>query len=184
MAAHRKDEARKSFDELLKRFPETPNVHYAFGVYMLKQDSDIAIEEFRHELKLSPEHTPSMLQMAFEYLKRSEYETALPLAEKAVQLQPKLYPGRNVLGRVLLELGQTERAIAELEEGVRLAPNSPEMYYALARSYTRAGRKQDAARARETFQRLEKMYSAKRDGAPNADGPGSGMENPAAKLKP
>jgi tetratricopeptide (TPR) repeat protein len=184
MAAHRKDEARKAFDELLKRFPETPNVHYAFGVYMLKQDSDLAIEEFRHELKLSPDHTPAMLQMAFEYLKRSEYETALPLAEKAVQIQPKSYPGRNVLGRLLLDLGQTERAITQLEEGVRLAPNSPEMHYALARAYTRAGRKQDAARARETFQRLEKMYSAKRDGAQSDDGIGSGMENPAAKLKP
>jgi tetratricopeptide (TPR) repeat protein len=170
MAAHRKDEARKAFDELLRRYPEAPNVHYAFGVYLLKQDSDAAIEEFRHELKISPDHVPSMLQMAFEYLKRNEYETALPLAEKSAQLAPKMYAARNVLGRLLLELGQFDRAAKELEEGVRLAPDSPEMHYALARAYTRAGRKQEAARERETFQRLEKLYSAKRDGAQAENG--------------
>ncbi len=156
MAAHRRDQARKSFDELLARYPDAPNVHYVHGVFLLSQDSDAALEEFRRELKREPSHVPSLLQMAFEYLKRNEHETALPLAEKAAQLAPKMYPARNVLGRVLLELGQVERAVKELEEGVRLAPNVPEMHYALARAYTRAGRRQDAARERETFQRLEK----------------------------
>jgi predicted Zn-dependent protease len=108
--------------------------------------------------------------MAFEYLKRNEHETALPLAEKAAQLAPKMYPARNVLGRVLLELGQVDRAVKELEEGVRLAPNVPEMHYALARAYTRAGRKQEAARARETFQRLEKLRNAQREGAKAEEG--------------
>jgi tetratricopeptide (TPR) repeat protein len=179
MAAHRRDEARKSFDELLARYPDAPNVHYVHGVFLLSQDSDAALEEFRRELKISPSHVPSFLQMAFEYMKRNEHETALPLAEQAAQLAPKLYPARNVLGRVLLELGQVDRAIKELEEGARLAPNVPEMQYALARAYTRAGRKQDAARARETFQRLEKLRNAQRDGA-NAE---EGNDNPL-KAKP
>src|SRR5678815_5997488 len=82
-----------------------------------------------------------------------------PLAEKAVQLAPKLYAARNVLGRVLLELGQVEKSIRELEEGVKLAPASPEMHFALARAYTRAGRKEDAARERETFKKLQDEYS-------------------------
>jgi tetratricopeptide (TPR) repeat protein len=179
LAARRRDEARKSFDELLSRYPDAPNVHYVHGVFLLSQDSDAALEEFRRELKISPSHAPALLQMAFEYLKRNEYETALPLAEKAAQLEPKMYPARNALGRVLLELGQVERAVRELEEGARLAPNVPEMYYALARAYTRAGRKQDAARARETFQRLEKMRSAQGSGAQSE----SGTDAPP-KIKP
>jgi tetratricopeptide (TPR) repeat protein len=179
LAARRRDEARKSFDELLARYPDAPNVHYVHGVFLLNQDSDAALEEFRRELKISPSHVPSLLQMAFEYLKRNEHEAALPLAEQAAQLAPKMYPARNVLGRVLLELGQVDRAIKELEEGARLAPNVPEMHYALARAYTRAGRKQDAARARETFQRLEKLRNAQREGA-NAE---DGNENPL-KAKP
>src|SRR5215510_4566065 len=151
LAARRRDEARKSFDELLARYPDAPNVHYVHGVFLLSQDSDAALEEFRRELKISPSHVPSLLQMAFEYLKRNEHETALPLAEQAAQLAPKLY----------------------------LAPNVPEMQYALARAYTRAGRKQDAARALETFQRLEKLRNAQREGA-NAE---EGNDNPL-KAKP
>ena len=162
MAARRLEETQAAFDELLKRYPNAPNVHYAFGVFLMNQDSNAALTEFSRELEISPSHQPSMVQMAFEYMKRDEFTTALPLAEKAVQLAPKMYPARNVLGRILLELGEVERAIKELEEGARLAPTSPEMHFALARAYTRAGRKQDAARERELFKRLQDQQDAAR----------------------
>jgi tetratricopeptide (TPR) repeat protein len=162
MAAHNQEQARAAFDTLLARYPNDPNVHYGFGVFMLSQDADVALKQFQRELEISPNHFPAMVQMAFEYLKRDQYNDALPLAEKAVQLAPKLYAARNVLGRVLLEVGQVDRSIKELEEGVKLAPSSPEMHFALARAYTRAGRKQDAARERETFKKLEDEYNQKR----------------------
>ena len=162
MAARRLEQARAAFDLLLSRYPNDPNIHYAFGVYMLPQDADLAMKEFKRELEISPNHFAAMTQMAFEYLKRDQYNDALPLAEKAVQLAPKLYAARNVLGRVLLELGQVDRSVKELEEGVKLAPSSPEMRFALARAYTRAGRKEDAARERETFKKLQDEYNQKR----------------------
>jgi tetratricopeptide (TPR) repeat protein len=162
MAARRQEQARAAFDTLLAQYPNDPNVHYGFGVFMLSQDADVALKEFKRELEISPNHFPSMVQMAFEYLKRDQYDDALPLAEKAVQLAPKLYAARNVLGRVLLELGQVDRSIKELEEGIKLAPASPEMHFALARAYTRAGRKEDAARERETFKKLQDEYNKKR----------------------
>jgi tetratricopeptide (TPR) repeat protein len=169
MAARRQPQARAAFDTLLAQYPNAANVHYSFGVFMLSQDADVAMKEFKRELEISPNHYPSMVQMAFEYLKRDQYADALPLAEKAVQLAPKLYAARNVLGRVLLELGQVDRSIKELEEGVKLAPSSPEMHFALARAYTRAGRKQEAARERETFKKLQDEYNQKRqiEGKPN-----------------
>lgn len=162
MAARRLEQARTAFDTLLAQYPNDPNVHYSFGVYMLSQDADIAMKEFKRELEISPNHFPSMVQMAFEYLKRDQFDQALPLAEKSVQLAPKLYAARNVLGRVLLELGQIDRSVKELEEGVKLAPSSPEMHFALARAYTRAGRKQEAAREREIFKKLQDEYNKKR----------------------
>jgi Tfp pilus assembly protein PilF len=64
---------------------------------------------------------------------------------------------------VLLELGQAERAVKQLEEGVRLAPSSPEMHFALARAYTRVGRKDDAQKERETFKRLQDEYERQRN---------------------
>lgn len=163
MAAHRMDQARPIFDTLLARYPNEPNVHYAFGVYLINQDADAAMKEFKRELEISPAHFPAMVQMAFEYLKRDELNDALPLAEKAVQLAPKMFPARNVLGRVLLDLGQVDRAIKELEEGARLAPGSPEMHYALGRAYRRAGREADAKREVELFQKLQEQYNERRN---------------------
>ncbi len=119
-----------------------------------------------------------MVQMAFEYLKRDQQNDALPLAEKAVQLAPKLYAARNVLGRVLLDLGQIDRAIKELEEGVKLAPTSPEMHYALARAYTRGGRKQEAAREREIFKKLQEEYNQKRQVQSSEVAPNQKQEKP------
>lgn len=182
MAARRMDQARAAFDELLARYPSEPNVHYAFGVYMLGQDADAALKEFRRELEISPNHFPSMVQMAFEHLKRDEYDEALPLAEKAVQLSPKMFPARNVLGRVLLELGQVDRAIRELEEGARLAPNSPEMHYALGRAYRRAGREADAKREVALFQKLQEEFNARRNA--QLRGSGAGDNQPAGDGRP
>lgn len=169
MGAQRLDEARKAFDTLLAGYPNDPNVHYSFGVFLMRQDADAALSEFRRVLEIEPLHQPAMVQMAFEYLKRRDYDTALPLAEKSVELAPRMYPARNVLGRVLLELGQTARAVKELEEGVRLAPSSPEMHFALARAYTRAGRQADAKREQETFKTLQARYEAKDNSRSNSD---------------
>jgi len=180
MAARRPEAAKAAFDQLMARYPNAPNVHYAYGVFLLNQDSDAALKEFKRELEISPQHQPSMVQMAFEYLKRDDYNTALPLAEKAVQLNPKMFPARNVLGRILLQLGQIDRAIKELEEGARLAPTSPEMHYALGRAYRRAGREEDAKRETALFQKLEEEFNTRR----NAELTGSGSDNNQPKSKP
>jgi len=65
MAARRLEQARTAFDTLLARYPNDPNIHYAFGVYMLPQDADAALKEFKRELEISPNHYAALTQMAF-----------------------------------------------------------------------------------------------------------------------
>jgi tetratricopeptide (TPR) repeat protein len=170
MGARHLDEARKAFDTLVTSYPNDPNVHYSFGVFQLSQDADLALKELQR--------APAMVQMAFEYLKRGQFTDALPLAERAVQLEPNMYPARNVLGRVLLELDQIDRSIKELEEGVRLAPNIPEMHFALARAYTRAGRKPDADRERELFKKLQEKNRQQDDAAKTGSAPTTNTAKP------
>src|SRR5262249_17800807 len=64
MPSRRPEAAQAAFDQLLARYPTAPNVHYAFGVFLLNQDSDAALREFKRELEISPQHQPSMVQMA------------------------------------------------------------------------------------------------------------------------
>jgi tetratricopeptide (TPR) repeat protein len=181
MAARRPTESRKAFEDMLARYPDAPGVHYAFGLFLLTGEADAALEEFNRELKISPSHAPAMLQIAFEYIKRGEFASGLPYAEKAVQIAPSLFPGRNALGRILLETGEVARAVKELEIGVKLAPDSPEMHFALARAYARAGRKEDAARERAIFTRLDQAMRTQREGPQSVGGVGAKPEQKPPK---
>lgn len=156
--------ARAAFEELVRRYPDSPNVHYAYGVFELGENPDRAIEAFRKELELSPAHVPSMYQIAFEYIKRSDWQAARPWAEKAVELSPSDFVGRRALGQILLEVGEVEPAIAQLERGVTFAPDSPSLRFTLARAYQRAGRADEAAREREEFRRLQQMNRSQQFG--------------------
>jgi tetratricopeptide (TPR) repeat protein len=172
---------RMAFEELLARYPTEPNVHYAFGTFLLNEEPDTALEEFRRELRTSPNHYHAMLQIAYEQIKRGNYAEALPMAEKAVEVAPKLFAARNALGRALLETGEIERATQELETGVKLAPDSPELRFALARAYQRAGRKEDADRQRAEFVRLDRAARAARSGTQSVGGKTEGPEVPPEK---
>lgn len=169
-AARMPGAAKPAFDLLLQRYPDAPHVHYARGVYLLEDDPDGAIEAFQQELKISPDHAPSLLQIAFEYLKRSDWEAARPWAQRVVELNPRDFAARRALGQVLLETGDTDRSIEHLETGVKLAPDSPSMRFMLARAYQKAGRQADAERQRAEFLRLERLVRTKKHGAQSVGG--------------
>jgi tetratricopeptide (TPR) repeat protein len=153
--AQRTDEARVRFKELIDRYPEAPNAHYCYGLFLRSQGSGEALAEFQEEMKVQPSSVYPRLEMAFDLIKRGDYSAARPYAEDAVKLAPGLFAAHNALGRVLVELDQLQRGIGELEEAARLAPETPEMFHALAHAYDVAGRTEDAEKARATFLELE-----------------------------
>jgi tetratricopeptide (TPR) repeat protein len=165
MAGRHVDVARAALDELVTRYPKTPQVHYARAVFSLTENPEGALDEFRRELEISPTHVPARLQMAFEYLKRGQADQALPVAVEAARLAPDYFAARLALGQVLLELNEVPRATAELEAATTLAPGSPQAYFMLARAYARAGRQEDAARARAEFTRLDEIVRTTRQGS-------------------
>ena len=170
MATRNTASAEKAFEALAYRYPETPNVHYAYGVFLLQEKPDRAIEEFKRELELQPQHPWSLMQLAYEYLKRGEAPAALPYAKQAVAVAPNAFPAHKALGQALLETGDIDGAIRELETGLKLAPESPGLHFTIARAYQRAGRQEDAARARNEFTRLDRIARTQRSGAQSVGG--------------
>jgi tetratricopeptide (TPR) repeat protein len=170
MATRNTASAETAFESLVRRYPETPNVHYAYGVFLLLEDPDQAIEEFKRELELQPGHPPSLTQIAYEYLKRSDPQSALPWARKAVESAPKEFTTHKALGQALLETGDIEGAIKELLIGIDLAPESPGLHFTLARAYQRAGRLEDAEKARAEFTRLDRLARTLKSGEQSVGG--------------
>ncbi len=162
----RPGEAQTAYQDLVRRYPAAPYVHYAYGVFLLNQSSEGALEEFAKEIAIQPSSVYPYLEVAFERLRRGEPQLALPPAETAVRLAPRLFAAHNALGRALVDTGATERGLQELEEAATLAPDSPEMFFSLARAYSKAGRKEDADRARERFADLDRKRRELRDGKP------------------
>jgi tetratricopeptide (TPR) repeat protein len=162
--------AMKAFDELITRYPELPNAHYAYGVFLTAEQGDKAIEMFKKELEVSPRHPWSALQLAFEYIKRQDWANAKPWAEMVVNDAPENFVGHRAMGQVLLETGDFDGAIRELEAGVKIAPDSPSLRFALARAYRRAGRTADAEREQATFTELDRQIRTKRSGAQSVGG--------------
>ena len=170
-ASNMSEAAQKGFDELLGRYPDTPNVHYLYGVYLLRDRPEQALDEFNRELRVSPNHARAMLQLAQEALKRGELEAALRWATQAVRIAPRSFVGRRVFGQIKLELNDIGGAITELETAAKLEPDSPSVRYTLARAYQRAGRAADAKRERAEFLRLERLQQEQRGGANAVGGP-------------
>ena len=170
MSARLGSAAQNAFDALANRYPETPNVHYAFGVFLMAEQPEAAVEEFKRELRVSPQHVWAKVQIAFSLIKRGEYAEAKPWAKEAVDGAPTAFVARNALGQILLETGDVDGAIRELEAGVKLASDSPAMHFALARAYRRAGRSADAAREQAEFTRLDRLVREQRTGANSLGG--------------
>ena len=155
------DEALAEYQRLAADFPREPNIQYALGRYLLtRDDMERAIAAFQREIENDPDHLPAHLFLADSKLRMRDFTGGLPIAEKAMNLNPKLPLGHYLYGSFLLETGQTARSIRELEAASRLLPNEPKIYFALGRAYARANRAADAARARATFARLVKEAEA------------------------
>lgn len=151
----RGDEAARLYAEVASAYPDVPGVRYAYGVFLLSSDSEKGLAELRRAAQLRPDDAMVPLQIAFELLVSGEFAEARDAAMKAVELAPGLFAARNALGRALVEMGDIAAGIRELEVAVRLAPDSAEAHFSLARAYAKADRAEDAARERAAFAELE-----------------------------
>jgi tetratricopeptide (TPR) repeat protein len=154
-AARRAADIDRDRAEMLRKYPNLPQIHFLAGTILLASDSDKALEEWKAELAISPSHPQALVSIAGEYLKRAEYQTALPYAEKAIETNPGYFTAHAILGQILAEGGlDVLRGVRELEAARRLAPLQPQVHFALATAYTKANRKEDAAKERAEFLRL------------------------------
>ena len=179
LAAQKKyDEGRQEFDALLAGDPEYPNLHYAYGKFLLDaNDNDAAVAQFQAEIKNNPNDAISRLRIASAKY-RVDSAAGLPYAEEAVKLDPGLPLGHYLLGLLLLDTDDYLHAIPELEMAQKSFSDQPKIYFALASAYSRAGRRDDAARARETFVRLNKDQESKAEAA------NSGIFSPQTESPP
>jgi tetratricopeptide (TPR) repeat protein len=155
LAGNKYDLALPKLRELIREYPKTPFLHYVYGSALSSLSMfDEAAAQFELETQVSPRSELPLVELvALELQRRSPGEALVP-AKRAIEIAPASPPAHYVLGRVYLELGQTEPAVRELQQAASLSPNSPEIHFQLARAYTRQNLAEKAAAERVVFQRL------------------------------
>jgi predicted Zn-dependent protease len=150
------EDAKAILNTLNTQHPQFPNIHYASGLLLLDTgDTDSAIQQFQAEIQNQPQDVLARLKIAAANYKVNS-QAGIPYAEEAVKLNPKIPLGHYLLGLLLLDTGDYQRAIPELEMARDSYPNEAKLYFALGSAYALAGRKEDAAHARATFERLNR----------------------------
>jgi predicted Zn-dependent protease len=131
-----------------------PNLRYAYGRFLLgAEDLDGAVAQFLAEIENQPGHVRARMLIASARY-RIDSAAGIPFAREVVKLQPRYPFGHYLLGLLYFDVGDIARAMPALEEAARLVPQEPQFQFALGNAYARAGRKEDAARARAAFVRL------------------------------
>lgn len=149
--------AEPEFKQMLALYPSEPGVHYMYGVFLLKENPSLAIDEFRREIEISPHHAVARIQLALEFLRTADYDQSMRYVKEAVALAPQNFVAHVAYGRLWLALGKTDRAVQELRTAVKLAPGSPHAHLALSRALYKAGQKQEAAREQAKFDQLKAL---------------------------
>jgi len=152
--------AEAEFKQLLALYPSEPGVHYMHGVFLLKENPPLAVDELRREIEVSPSHAAARILLALEFLRSADYEQGLKYAKEAVVLAPGDFVAHLACGRLWLALGKTDNALPELRTAVKLAPGSPDAHFALSRALAEAGQDKEAARERAEFERLKALTDA------------------------
>ena len=148
------DAARVGYSTLVQEFPRFPNIHYAYGRFLLATgDLDRGVAQFLEEITNSPGHVRARMQIAAARF-RVDSAAAIPFAAEVVKLEPRYPFGRYLLGLLYFDVGDIGRAIPELEAAARMVPQEAQFQFTLGNAYARAGKKEAAARARAAFARL------------------------------
>jgi tetratricopeptide (TPR) repeat protein len=152
--------AKREYAALVQESPAFPNVHYAYGRFLLATEGlESGIQELLKEIEAQRDHVRARVQIAAAR-HRLDSAAGLPFAIEVVGLAPDYPFGHYLLGLLYFDLGDLTKAIPELETAARMLPGEAQFQFALGNAYARAGRTEEAARARAAFTRLKKNESS------------------------
>lgn len=147
LATHQLEKAAATVGDLLAHYPRAQFVHYSYGSMLASQGKDeLAKQQFQAETELDPGNVPALLEWAFVAMKTKDYPESERLARRGLALNDKLFLAHYILGNSLLQAGDAQAALPELERARDLSPESPDVRYSLSRTHARLG---EAALARE-----------------------------------
>lgn len=135
--------------------PQPPGLHYSLGsCYWMEAKWDLAIEQFKQELAISPENYLATWKLGDTYLFERNYDEARIYLERALHQKPNLGQANRDMGKLCLQTGQPEDALVYLQKVVKSDPEEPSVHFLMAQSYRKMGKQTEMKAELEVFQKL------------------------------
>jgi tetratricopeptide (TPR) repeat protein len=173
----RYDVARMEYENVLKRQPAMPGVHYRLGRVILlgfprtPETLEEATRAFEEELAIGARNPDAEYELGEINREQGKYDLAVNHFSRAVSQQPDFAEARIGLGRTLLKLTQTAQAVLHLKEAARLDPENKVPHVLLANAYRALGdsaASQAEMNAYSELNQVGKMARVPIAGAPTA----------------
>lgn len=122
LAEGRTEQAKAIFEDLLKRFPDEPDLHLFLGIAHLRLRSPLAAEiSIRKALHLAPNHAEARTLLGWIYSEvHHDPASAIGEYEKVIELRPQFPEAYNNLGVALKKKGDFDRAIESFSRALEL----------------------------------------------------------------
>lgn len=159
--------AIRNFREALKINPNLPGLHFELAEALNASDipdaKQQAKKEYEAALSVNKFDEKSECRLGTMAYKSNDLSGAVSHYSRALELQPQDPEANLGLAKALMDMKQTKRAQALLEEAVRMDPSSAEAHFRLATIYRETGRIPDAKRELEQYQKFRTMKEKLRE---------------------
>jgi Flp pilus assembly protein TadD len=128
---------------------DASNARAEFGLARLAEKQkkwNTAASHYRRSLELNSKNIPAALGLGRSMDELKDRTAARLAYGRAIEIDPASAEARNDFGVFLYQSGETERAIEELIETVRLAPTRAVFHENLGRAFRKKGMRREAER--------------------------------------
>jgi tetratricopeptide (TPR) repeat protein len=146
------------FRAAVKADPKAPNAHFFLGYALWTQDQfEEAANEFQAELANVPDSAQTLAYLADADIHLGKQDDALPLATRAVQIDPSIAKAHVDLGILYAGRDRQDDAVKEFKAAIKLSPNNQDPHWRLARLYQAMGKQQEA---KAEFEKTKTIHEA------------------------
>jgi tetratricopeptide (TPR) repeat protein len=148
------EKAVRAFHDALQKDPTLPKAHYFAGQACIRwQHWEEAAKEFQAELALVP--GTRRRATIWDDLQQSRVPDAAKLFQEVIAERPEHANAQYEYGKVLLDRGELQQAIAHLEIAAQLSPQTDYVHYQLQSAYRKDGRIREADHELEVYKRIK-----------------------------
>jgi len=149
-------EAAAKLEDLLKKVPESFEVHELLGmVYSAESKDPSANPHFEKAVRLNPNSAPARTNLAANLVRLGKIDRAGEQFKKAAELEPQNFDTNHNLAEFYVQSKKIADAVPYLERAQRIEPSSYDNGYDLSLAYLLSGRLAEAHQQIQLLLRLK-----------------------------